>query len=127
VQFPEPDLAALSAAKEIEIETRAAAGVGAPGAPVHRTIIWVVVRDGVVYVRSVNGHTARWYREATANPAIALHVGGRRLSARAIPAPGAGSVEACSAGLRAKYRPSGSLDSMLATDVLSTTLRVEPA
>jgi hypothetical protein len=121
VQFPEADLAALTAAKEIEIETRSVSGV------VHRTIIWVVARDRAVYVRSVNGPTARWYREATADPSIALHVGGRRLTARAIAAADAPSVEACSAGLRAKYRPSPSLDSMLADEVLSTTLRVEPA
>ena len=121
MKFAESDLAAIAGAKEIEIETRSASGA------VHRTIIWVVARDGAVYVRSVNGQTARWYREATSNPAIALHVGGRRLPARAIGAADAPSVEACSAGLRAKYRPSGSLDSMLADDVLQTTLKVEPA
>jgi hypothetical protein len=127
VQFPEPDLAALAAAKEIEIETRAAAVVGAPEGVVHRTIIWVVARDGAVYVRSVNGPGARWYREAVAEPSIALHVGGRRLPARAIPSADPTSVAECSAGLRAKYRPSSSLDLMLADAVLSTTLRVEPA
>ena len=121
MQFPESDLAALTAAKEIEIETRSAGGV------VHRTIIWVVARDGIVYVRSVHGSGARWYREAIGDPSIALHVGGRRLAARAAPAADAASVEACSAGLRAKYRPSGSLDLMLADAVLPTTLRVQPA
>jgi hypothetical protein len=121
VQFPEPDLAALAAAKEIEIETCA------PGGVVHRTIIWVVARDGAVYVRSVNGPPARWYREAIGEPSIALHVGGRRLPARAIPAADPASIAECSAGLRAKYRPSSSLDLMLAEAVLETTLRVEPA
>jgi hypothetical protein len=37
------------------------------------------------------------------------------------------SIEACNEGLRAKYKRSYSLRSMLVDDVLDTTLRVEPA
>ena len=123
MSFAEPDLAALAAAKEIKIETRSPAGTE------HRTIIWVAAHDGEIYIRSVNGAGARWYREATAANAgpTAVHVDGRRVPVRLEPATDPASIEACSEGLRAKYRRSSSLQSMLVDDVLDTTLRVEPA
>jgi hypothetical protein len=123
VTFGESDLAALAAAKEIKIETRSAAGTE------HRTIIWVAEHDGAIYIRSVNGPGARWYREATAPDAgpTAVHVAGRRVPVRLERASDPASIEACSEGLRAKYRRSYSLQSMLVGDVLETTLRVEPA
>jgi len=43
------------------------------------------------------------------------------------PAADAASVEACSAGLRRKYRRSYSLRSMLRPEILDTTLRLDPA
>ena len=121
--FGESDLAAIAAAKEIKIETRSPAGTE------HRTIIWVAEHDGTIYIRSVNGAGARWYREATAPAAgeTAVHVDGRRIPVRLEPATDAASIEACSEGLRAKYRRSYSLESMLTEDILDTTLRVEPA
>jgi len=123
VTFGESDLAALAAAKEIKIETRSAAGNE------HRTIIWVAEHDGAIYIRSVNGPDARWYREATAPGAgpAAVHVDGRRVPVRLERASDPASIEACSQGLRAKYRRSYSLQSMLVDGVLDTTLRVEPA
>jgi hypothetical protein len=121
VTFAESDLAALDAAEEIEIETHAADG------GVHRTIVWPVVGDSVVYLRSYRGPSGRWYREALADSSVALHVDGRRLPATVVLAADPSSVEACSAGLRAKYRDDASLDAMLAPDTLPTTLRLVPA
>lgn len=119
--FGESALAALAAAKEIKIETRSATGI------VHRTIIWVVEQGGEIYIRSVNGAGARWYREAIADPTVSIQVGRQRLPARVLAATDAASVEACSAGLREKYARSYSLGAMLADGVLPTTLRVVPA
>jgi hypothetical protein len=129
VTFSQDDLAALAAEEEIKIETRS------PSGEAHRTIVWVVVQDGVVYIRSVNGATARWYREALADPSVVIHVGGRRRSAaapraipaRVVPASDPASVEACSAALRAKYATDPSLGTMLREHTLPTTLRVEAA
>ncbi len=121
MRFSEPDLAALAAAEEIEIETRA------PDGTVHRAIVWPLVRDGVAYLRSYRGPTGRWYREALADPSVALHIDGRRLPARVEEAPDAASVEACSEALRAKYPHSQSLAAMLVPAVLPTTIRVVPA
>ena len=121
MRFEESDLAAMADRKEVRIETRSAGG------ETHRTIIWIVERDGDVYIRSVRGPRGRWYREALAEPSVAVHVDGRRVPAKAVPAPDPASIEACSEGLRAKYRRSYSLASMLAPDVLPTTIKLVPA
>jgi hypothetical protein len=111
---------AIAGVEEVAIETRDASGA------THRTIIWIVERDGQLYIRSVNGPTARWFREATADTAIALVVGDRRYEAHVVPATDPASIEACSAALKQKYRGDHSLGSMLEPDTLPTTLRVVP-
>ena len=121
MKFSEPDLAALAAAEEIEIETRAADGT------LHRAIVWPLVHEGVAYLRSYKGPSGRWYREALADPSVALHVDGRRLAARAEHAADPASIEACSQALSEKYRSSYSLAAMLAPEVLPTTVRILPA
>src|SRR5688572_18390222 len=75
MSFSPEDLARIGAAKVVRIETQA------PGGAVHRTPIWAVVDDDRVFIRTWKGANSRWYREATANPAVALHVDGRRLTA----------------------------------------------
>ena len=118
--FADADLQAIAQAEEVRIETR-----GADGMP-HRTIIWIVEQYGELYIRSVNGPKARWYREATADTAVAFLVGDRRYEAQLVPATDPASIEACSAGLKRKYRGDHSLGSMLEADTLPTTLRVVP-
>jgi hypothetical protein len=121
VTFSNEDLAALAAAEEIEIETRAASG------SIHRTIIWVVVDAGTVFIRSVNGDRGRWYLETMSDPDVAIHVDGRRLPVRAVAAPDPVSIEACSGALRTKYRTDPALRTMLRDHALPTTLRLEAA
>ena len=121
MRFGDSDRDALAAAREVEIETRSAMG------EVHRAIVWTAEHDGELYIRSYLGPRGRWYREAIADPTVTLIAGGRRIEALAIPATDAASVEACSAGLTAKYPRSQSLRAMLVDDVLPTTLRLEPA
>ncbi|HEX2625898.1 MAG TPA: DUF2255 family protein [Candidatus Limnocylindrales bacterium] len=118
--FEQADLTAIAQAEEVRIETHGADGT------THRTIIWIVEHDGELYIRSVNGPSARWYREATADTSVALLVGDRRYEAQLVPATDPASIEACSAGLKAKYRGDHSLGSMLEADTLPTTLRVVP-
>ena len=121
VTFEADVLARLDRAGEIEIETRARDG------QTHRTIIWVVVDDGAAFVRSYRGPTARWYREALANPAVALHVAGRRLAATAVPATDPDSIARTSNALTVKYAAEPATPAMVAPDVLHTTLRLVPA
>ena len=120
--FPPADLALLGATEEIEIETRAA-----PDAPVHRTIIWIMTDGNDAFVRSVRGGRGRWYREAIANPQVAVHAGGRRLAARVVAANDPRSIERTNKGLRDKYEGIDGYAEMLEPDCFDTTLRLEPA
>jgi hypothetical protein len=119
MSFDPESLRRLAAAQEVDIETQA------PDGPAHRTTIWVVVDGEEAFVRSYLGPDARWYREALANPAVAVHVDDRRLAATAIPATDPDSIERVTDGFRAKYRPGASTTAM-ATQYLETTLRLEP-
>ena len=121
----DPDtLQTLDRADEVDIETSRG-----EGAPVHRVIIWIVVDGDTVYVRSVRGPAGRWYRELSANPKGAIHVGGRRIPIESEPATDAASVSRVTDALRRKYeqRSPGPLASMLRQPVLPTTMRLKPA
>jgi hypothetical protein len=120
--FAPADLAALSAAEEIEIETRASADAQA-----HRTIIWVMTDGADAYVRSVRGTAGRWYREALADPRVVVHAGARTLPARVVLAADEESIARTNAGLRRKYTGIEGFDEMLVPDTFPTTLRLEPA
>ena len=119
--FSESDLAALDAAEEVEIETRRS-----DDAPAHRTIIWVVVDDGEVFIRSYRGPDARWYRETLANPSVALRLDGRRIEGRAVAATDDASVQRTTVRLADKYAGDPGVRSMT-TRYLDTTLRIDPA
>jgi len=121
MRFAPEDLALLADTEEIEIET------ARPDGPPHRTIIWIMVDGDDVFVRSVNGAGARWYREATANPSVTIHAGTRALQARTIAAPDADSVARVNDALERKYSGITGLREMLVPDTFETTLRVEPA
>jgi hypothetical protein len=121
MRFEAGELALLDETEEIEIETVA------PGGGSHRTIIWVVVDAGDAFVRSVNGPTARWYREAVANPTVTVRAGGREVAARVAPAADPDTVRQVNAGLTRKYTGITGLREMLEPDIFETTLRLEPA
>jgi hypothetical protein len=121
MRFEPGELARLAEAEEIEIET------SLPGGPVHRTIIWVVVDGDDTFVRSVNGADARWYREATANPEVTIHAGGRELHARAVPAIDPDSIRRTSEALTRKYAGFEGTQPMLEPAILDTTLRLTPS
>ena len=119
MSLSEHQLEILDEAKLVVIETRS--GQRAIG-----TIIWVVVDDGDVFVRSVRGESGKWYQRARAEPDVTLRVGDDRIRFKAVPAWDAESVERVSAALRRKYPTGGSVDSMLHPEVLGTTLLLEP-
>jgi hypothetical protein len=122
MRFAPDELALLEESEEIEIDT------ARPGGPTHRTIIWVVADGGDVFIRSVNGAGARWYREAVADPSVTIHVDGRTIPARVEAAIDPDSIRRTSEQFSRKYATHGaSLRSMLVPDILDTTLRVEPA
>src|SRR5215216_5214753 len=112
----------VAAAGEVEIETQRPSGQRV------RTVIWIVVDGGRVYVRSVRAEEGKWYRRLRAIPAGVLHVAGSATAVRAVPVDDAAEIERVSAALRRKYaRQADSLARMLRPDTLATTLRLEPA
>ena len=120
--FPKAVVARFDATKTVEIETRSAKGTK------HSVPIWIVVVDGVPYVRSVRGPAGRWYRELLARGEGAVIADGKRTPVRATHDSSAKAIEAVSAALRRKYPRSGqSLGSMLRANVLDTTVRLDPA
>jgi hypothetical protein len=123
VNFDPETLGLWDDTAEVHIET-----TRGDQAPVHRTIIWIVVDDQDAYVRSVRGPTGRWYRELQANPHGAVHAGGGRVAVDAQPASDPATVARVSALLRAKYeeRWPGPTAAMVREEVLPTTLRLTP-
>src|SRR5687767_12610824 len=98
MSFSREDLEAIDRAVEVDIETQA------PDEDPHRVTIWAVVDDDDVFIRSWKGETARWFQEIQANPAVAIHVDGRRIPATAVPATDPDSIERTSNGFRTKYK-----------------------
>ena len=117
--FSQDELDLMDRTQEVEIET------SAPDGATHRTIIWVVVAGDSVLIRSYRGANARWYREALANPSVALHVDGQRLPATAVLAADPDSIEATSAGILRKYAGDPAAAAMVRPELLDLTLRLE--
>jgi hypothetical protein len=119
--FPADQLERIDRRPEVEIETHAADGT------VHRVIIWVVVDEGEVFVRSVRGATGRWYRELLAEGSGVLRVGEEHVPVRATQTPDGASVARTSQALQGKYKGDPAVWAMLREEVLETTVRLEPA
>jgi hypothetical protein len=94
--------------------------------PESAIVIWVVVADDEVFVRSVRGSKGRWYRDLATGGAATLEFAGRRLAVRALPVSDPGSVAQASREYLRKYQPSPYAQSMVRAEVLPTTLRLEP-
>ena len=122
--FDAQTLRLLDETREVRIETRRDVD-----SPEHRTIIWVVVVEGEVFVRSVRGRRGRWYREISSNPEGALHVEDDLIPVRAASVTEGATVDAISAAFRSKYQQSSpaSTEAMLRPETLPTTLKLSPA
>ena len=121
--FDPETLRSLEETEEVHVETRRD-----ESPPPHRTIIWAVVVDEEVFVRSVRGQKGRPYRELSANPSGALLVGDRLIPVRATPAADGQTTAAVSDAYKDKYErdwpePTAA---MVRPDVLPTTLRLSP-
>ena len=119
-QFDAQTLNQLTNIQEIEIETYSATG------QTHRIVIWVVVEDQNVYVRSWLGPKGRWYQEIKANPDAAILMNGQRLPVRAVPVTDEALISRVSDNILRKYRNSSSANGMVRQEILSTTLLLEP-
>jgi len=89
-------------------------------------VIWVIVADGEVFVRSVRGRKGRWYRDLATGGSATLEFGGRRLEVSALPASDADAIARASREYLRKYQPSPYAQSIVRAEVLPTTLQLEP-
>jgi hypothetical protein len=108
-----------------EIEMRTPRGDGTPSA----RPIWVVVVDGVPYVRSYHGERGAWFRRARADGRAEVGVEGENLAVRVEPATGDETLDQqISAAYHDKYgrRSPGPTEAMVTPPVVATTLRLEP-
>lgn len=120
-KFDTEVLGALDRSDEVHIETGRGGSSG--------TVIWAVVVDDSVFVRSVRGEKGRWYREASASQEATLRVDGRRVPVRVVPETDAAVIGKVSEAYREKYEASypGPTAAMVREEVLATTLRLLPA
>jgi hypothetical protein len=120
--FPPLVLQAFETVKEVDIETSTKDGKA------RRTVIWIVVVDGVPYVRSVRGARGKWFGRLMARRTGTIHVGRRRVPVRASRITGTATNAKVSDAIRAKYKTSrASVVAMVRPEVLATTARLEPA
>ena len=108
----------LREAKEVRIRTEKH--------PDSAVVIWVVVADDEVFVRSVRGGKGRWYRDLAAGGPAMLEFKRHRLAVQAIPESAAAAIERVSQEYLRKYRPSPYAPAMVKPEVLPTTLRLDP-
>jgi hypothetical protein len=122
--FDPETLDLLDESEEVHIETSSDAD-----SPERRTIIWVVVVEGEVFVRSVQGQKGRWYQRISAHPEAAVIAGDTSIPVRAAPATDEETVDAVSAAFRSKYEETwpGPTAGMMRPATLPTTLKLSPA
>ena len=94
--------------------------------PATAVIIWVVVADEEVFVRSVRGSKGRWYRDLATGGSATLEFACRRLGVQALPTSDPASIARASREYLSKYQPSPYAQCMVRAEVLPTTLRLEP-
>jgi hypothetical protein len=94
--------------------------------PKSAVVIWVVVADDEVFVRSWRGAKGRWYRELAAGGPATLEFAGRLLAVQAFPASDQVAVARASREFLRKYQRSTHAREMVRSETLPTTLRLEP-
>ena len=83
--------------------------------PKTAVVIWVAVADDEVFVRSVRGTKGRWYRDLAAGGPATLEF-----------ASDPATVGRASREYLRKYQPSPYAQAMVRSEVLPSTLRLEP-
>lgn len=113
------DLAALDRASEIRV-----AGRRNDGSLRTLVIVWHVVVDGALFVRSVRGSSGQWFRGVAHHHEGAISWNGATRDARFIPDSSADT--AIDAAYFAKYGDGAPTHSITSAAATVTTLRVEP-
>ena len=94
--------------------------------PKSAVVIWVVVADDEVFVRSWRGAMGRWYRDLAAGGPATLEFAGRRVAAQAFPASDPGAIARARREFLRKDQRSSHAQEMVRSETLPTTMRLEP-
>ena len=94
--------------------------------PSNAVVIWVAVADDEVFVRSWRGAKGLWYRDLAAGGPATLEFAGRQLAVQTVPAGDPAAVARASREYLRKYQPSPHAQEMVRSEILPTTLRLEP-
>jgi hypothetical protein len=116
------ELATFGTADEVQLAVRRADGT------LRRPVtIWIVRVGDDLFVRSVNGPSAAWYRSAEAQHAGQLEAAGARRDVTLEPADPA-RADQIDAAYRSKYGhyPAAYVDAIVAPQARETTLRLLP-
>jgi hypothetical protein len=116
--FDADTLRALRDVREVRIRT--------DKRPKTAVVIWVVVADDEVFVRSWLGDKGRWYRDLAAGGPATLEFAGHRLAVQAIPVSDPAAIDRTSREFLKNYQPNAHAHEMVRSEILSTTLRLEP-
>jgi hypothetical protein len=122
------ELSTIDATGEVGIATRRSDGTLRSA-----RIVWIVRHEDAVYVRSVNGTTAAWYRGVQTRHEGELTAGRLRRNVAFAEAgehagDDSGLDDALDAAYRGKYgRSSSAVAAITADAARATTLRVDPA
>lgn len=116
------ELTRIGKAEELQI-----ASLRGDGTLRNPVTIWVVPHDGGLYVRSVRGRTATWFRGAQERHEGQIQAGGVEKDVTLVDA-GHDIDAAVDAAYRAKYRryAGNVLNSVLTPEARSTTIKLEP-
>jgi len=119
VSWDRAALASLHAAREVRIHVgeRRVRGV----------VIWVVVADDAVFVRSVRGPARKWFVAATQVGRASLEIGDRQMPVSVVPIGDDATIASVSRAFLSKYASSPYVSAMVAPATLATTLRLDPA
>ena len=116
--FDQATITVLRDAREVRIRTPRHKGQG--------IIIWIVVVDDSLYVRSVRGTAGKWFGAASAEGQATLALGDRQLPVHVVAVTEQSVIEAVSQAFLTKYATSPYAQSIVRPDTLSTTLRLDP-
>jgi hypothetical protein len=121
-QWTTDELTRIGSAEELQI-----ASLRRDGTLRNPVTIWVVPHDGGLYVRSVRGRTAAWFRGTQERHEGRIQAGGLEKDVTLMDAGHDIDAEV-DAAYRAKYRRyAGSvLNSVLTPEARSTTIKLEP-
>jgi hypothetical protein len=119
-QFEQHELRLLDEIEEVEIET-----VRSDTQKPHNVTIWVVVVGPNVYVRSINGAQAHWYRQLHEQSCGTIHANDRKIPIHAVPVLDEPTQSLVNDAYRRKYElyPQD-VAWIVAPEVQRTTLRV---